>query len=292
MNGCFLDTSTFSYFDSKIFEALPIKWSFYKNTEISRLEERIINQDIIITNKVPIHLSKDHPCKLICVTATGINNISEETKKNREVRNVENYCTQSVSQYVFTIILNHFFNLNKSTSFDWRTSKNFCYHSNDLFELSSLRFGLIGHGSIGKNVKNIALSFNMEVLLGDSRKSDKLNLNELFSQCNVVSLHLPLTEHTKEFIKGDHLKLMPKNSILINSARGPLLDEDSIYHALKERPDLTLYLDVLKEEPPVKSLFLDHPQIKITPHIAWSAVEAQKRLLQKTVDNIKNYFSF
>jgi glycerate dehydrogenase len=181
----------------------------------------------------------------------------------------------------------------------WSTNTDFCYWDTELTELADKTFGIVGLGNIGRRVAQIALSFGMKVKALTSKAAgalpagiEKASLEELLSTSDVVSLHCPLTDSTRQMINGKTLRLMKPTAILINTGRGPLVDDQAVAKALEEGRFAAFCADVLTEEPPKA----DHPLLKqpnafITPHIAWATKEARSRLIQVATDNVRSFLS-
>lgn len=276
----------------------------YDVTEKKDLKNRIKDAEIIITNKVYLGAEemKFAPnLKLICVTATGYNNIDikEAKKRGIVVSNVRNYSTESVSQIVFAYIMEFF---NRVADYDkvakngeWSESKIFTVLKYPIRDMSGKTLGIIGYGTIGKRVKEIAEAFNMKILIGklknrEYKDNERVELKELLEKSDIVTIHCPLTEDTKGLIGKKEFKIMKKDAILINTARGAIVDEEALYKALKNKEIAGVAIDVMKKEPPEKEnkLFtLDN--IIISPHVAWASKESREKLLLGIIENIKKY---
>ena len=217
------------------------------------------------------------------------------------VTNIPAYSTSSVAQMVFAHILNitqrvgHYAEDNAKGR--WTESVDFCYWDTNLVELDGKKMGIVGFGNIGKATARIAQAFGMEVLVYTSKEQHelpegmkKVSLDVLFAECDVVSLHCPLTPDTKEMVNAERLKLMKPNAILINTGRGPLVNEQDLADALNEGRIGATGLDVLSVEPSVKNNpLLGAKNCFITPHIAWATKEARTRLMDIAVGNLKAY---
>jgi glycerate dehydrogenase len=179
----------------------------------------------------------------------------------------------------------------------WTNSVDFCYWDTNLVELDGKKMGIVGFGNIGQATARIALAFGMEVCVYTSKPQfalpsgvKKMELDELFAECDVVSLHCPLTPDTKEMVNAERLKLMKSNAILINTGRGPLINEQDLADALNKGQISAVGLDVLSIEPSVKeNPLLGAKNCFITPHIAWATKEARTRLMDIAVNNLKSY---
>ena len=280
----------------------------YDRTSPSELLERAEGAEVLITNKTLIS-DKDMDAlpelKYIGVLATGYNVVDVEAAKQKGivVTNIPAYSTRSVAQMVFAHILNitqrveHYACLNRQGK--WSDSADFSYWDTELIELDGKWMGLVGFGNIGQATARIALAFGMKVAVFTSKpQSDlpegviKMDLDQLFSTCDVVSLHCPLTPSTKEMVNAKRLNLMKPNAILINTGRGPLVNEQDLADALNEGRIMAAGIDVLSIEPAEPSNpLLSARNCFITPHIAWATKEARTRLMQIAVSNLKEFLN-
>lgn len=277
----------------------------YDRTSEPQLFERAKDAEIILTNKVPLTgeiLSKLPKLKYIGVLATGTNVIDIETaaKLGITVCNVPTYSTESVAQMVFAHILNHTQQValqdNLVKQGRWSACDDFTFRACDLFSLKNKSIGIIGFGETGKQVAKIAHAFGMQVLLY-SRTRPKvlpdgylwLDLDTLFKTADIISLHCPLTPATDKLINQKTLSLTKRGTLLINCGRGGLIDERALADALND-DHIFAGVDVLSTEPPAKTnLLLSARNISITPHAAWSTLEARNKLLEITIANITAY---
>jgi glycerate dehydrogenase len=241
--------------------------------------------------------------KLVCITATGFNNIDIDAAQQLGIAvcNVSGYAGQSVGQYVFSQLLNYFQQINHHNANTekglWSMSEAFCYHGNAIHELAGKTLGIIGYGNLGKTVSNIALAFDMKVLISERPKVNKIRtgrvaFDQLISQSDIISLHCPHTLETEHLINADILTQMKNSAVLINTARGALVDEKALLKALQNKQIACAILDVLQQEPPPKNhplLIKPLKNLKITSHIAWASIEAQQRLMQLLAENIQSY---
>lgn len=280
----------------------------YDRTSPSELLERAEGAEVLITNKTLIS-DKDMDAlpdlKYIGVLATGYNVVDVEAAKQKGivVTNIPAYSTRSVAQMVFAHILNitqhveHYACLNRQGK--WSDSADFSYWDTELIELDGKWMGIVGFGNIGQATARIALAFGMKVAVFTSKpQSDlpegiiKMDLDKLFSTCDVVSLHCPLTPSTKEMVNAKRLNLMKPNAIFINTGRGPLVNEQDLADALNEGRIMAAGIDVLSIEPADPSNpLLSARNCFITPHIAWATKEARTRLMQIAVSNLKEFLN-
>lgn len=311
MQAVFLDQQTFSSSISLTsIESLVSQLNCYAITSDEQVIERCKNADIIITNKVVLSESilKQLPqLKLVCIAATGMNNVDLSAAKSLgiSVNNVSGYSQASVSQYVFAQMLAYFNNTdhhNKNTEQEhWQNSPTFCYHGKGSQELAAKKIGIIGYGNLGKAVANIAQAFGMEVMIAERPNATQIRENRhsfshVLQQADVVSLHCPQTPETINIINKDTLALMKTSALLINTARGALVNSDDLLQALKKQQIAHAVLDVLEQEPPLPT----HPLINaltkkeinnlsLTAHIAWASIESQQRLIDLVAGNIQNF---
>jgi len=278
----------------------------YDRTSPSELMERSEGAEALITNKTLItaeNMEALPELKYIGVLATGYNVVDIEAAKARGivVTNIPAYSTSSVAQMVFAHILNitqrvgHYAEENSKGR--WTNNADFCYWDTDLVELDGKKMGIVGFGNIGQATARIAQAFGMEVLLYTSKEQSalpqgmrKVALDELFAESDVISLHCPLTPDTKEMVNAERLKLMKPGAILVNTGRGPLVNEQDLADALNEGRIAAAGLDVLSIEPAnADNPLLGAKNCFITPHIAWATKEARTRLMQIAVQNLKSY---
>ena len=299
-----LDALTFGATDLSAFDALG-EVEVYKTTSPDEVQTRIANCDVIVTNKVVInaeHMSATPSLKLICIAATGMNNVDLNAAKEKSisVKNVAGYSTDSVIQHTFSIL---FYLLGHSRYYDesvkdgtYSRSKVFTDVSQPFFEVSGKKWGIIGLGAIGRGVANIAKTFGAEVIYystsGVNRSEDfqRANLDELLKTCDIISIHAPLNEKTDNLLDYEQLLTCKDGTLVLNLGRGGIVNEDAIARIIDEK-DISFGLDVLTKEP----MRENHPflsvknsdNLYITPHIAWASVEARERLIASIVNNIK-----
>ena len=278
----------------------------YERTRPEETVARAADADIVLTNKVIIsrEVMAQLPClKYIGVLATGYNVVDIQAAHERGivVTNVPAYSTESVAQMVFAHLLNatnrtdHYATQNRELR--WTENQDFCYWDFPHMELAEKTFGIVGLGNIGQRVAEIALAFGMKVKAVTGKPAvalptgiGKADLEELLATSDVVSLHCPLTNRTRHMINPQTLQLMKPSAILINTGRGPLVDDQAVATALAEGRLSAFCADVLTEEPPkADNPLLKQPNAFITPHIAWATNEARTRLLQVAISNVKSF---
>lgn len=284
--------------------------TFYQTTSPDQTKERIKNTDIVITNKVVLNrelIEGAENLKLICVAATGMDNVDRDTAKKVgiPVKNVSGYSTNSVAQTTFAMILHL---VQKIPQYD-EFVKSGEYARHDIFtnmdtsysEIHGKQFGIIGLGNIGSKVAAIAEAFGAEVVYYSTsgRNLDQpyphKELEELLKTSDFVSIHAPLNENTKGLIGYKELKLMKKSAILINAGRGGIINEADLAKALDENEIGGAALDVFVKEPinadnPLLSIKNKH-KLVMTPHIAWASIEARTELIDGVKKNIEEFFA-
>ncbi len=276
----------------------------YDRTDSEDVFERSKDADILVTNKTVITgemLEKLTNLKFISTLSTGYNVI--DTKKARElgvpVSNIPAYSTDAVAQLVFALLLeltNHVAIHDKSVKDgEWTACEHFCYTKTPLCELSGKTFGIIGFGKIGSAVAKIALAFGMKVKAysPNTRTFDGVgtveftDMDDVIRSSDVISLHCPLTDKTNGLVNMDFLKKMKKNAFIINTSRGPVINESDLRKALDEGIIAGAGVDVLSTEPPkAENPLLTCEKCVITPHIAWASFEARTRLMGIFRDNV------
>ena len=278
----------------------------YDRTSPSELLERSEGAEVLITNKTLItanDMALLPVLKYIGVLATGYNvvDIDEAKARGIVVTNIPAYSTASVAQMVFAHILNITqrvgYYADENVRGRWTNNPDFCYWDTNLVELDGKKMGIVGYGNIGTATARIALAFGMEVLAYTSKDQKdlpqgvkKATLDELFAESDVISLHCPLTPDTKELVNANRLKAMKPNAILVNTGRGPLINEQDLADALNEGRIAGAGLDVLSVEPSVAgNPLLSAKNCFITPHIAWAAKEARTRLMDIAINNLRSY---
>ena len=280
----------------------------YDRTAPSETVARAAEADIVLTNKVILgkkEMEQLPHLKYIGVLATGYNvvDVAYAHERGIVVTNVPAYSTESVAQMVFA----HLLTVTNRTEYyamqnrqgRWTANADFCYWDFPHMELAGKTFGIVGLGNIGRRVAEIALAFGMKVRALTSKVADalptgveKASLEELLSTADVLSLHCPLTETTRHLINIETLRLMKSSAILINTGRGPLVDDQAVADALAAKKLAAFCADVLTEEPPkADNPLLGQPNAFITPHIAWASTEARQRLLQVAIGNVSAFVS-
>ena len=281
----------------------------YPRTSPEEVPERIADADVIVVNKVPVNeatISDARSLKLICVSATGTNNLDKDYLKHRgiEWRNAAGYSTESVAQHTFAML----FYLMEDLRYYDDYVKNGSYASSSLFthfgipfhELGSVTWGILGLGAIGRRVADIAGMFGAKVIYYSASGSPaqegyrQVDFDTLLAESDILSIHAPLNEYTENIMNADAFRKMKSDAILLNLGRGPIINEADLADALNSGEIRAAGLDVLSVEPMVKNspLFEVHDKTKlfITPHVAWAAVEARQKLMKIVAGQIKEYF--
>ena len=278
----------------------------YERTKPEETVARTTDAEIVLTNKVVFgrqELEQLPQLKYIGVLATGYNVVDIETAHKRGiiVTNVPAYSTESVAQMVFAHLLTvtnrteHYAQQNRNGR--WSNNPDFCYWDTNLTELAGKTIGIVGLGNIGQRVAQIALAFGMKVKALTSKSAEQLpngiekaDLNTLLATSDIVSLHCPLTETTRHLINAKTIQQMKSSAILINTGRGPLVNDTDVAEALSTNRLSAYCADVLTEEPPkADNPLLHQPNAYITPHIAWATREARIRLLHTAIENVKAF---
>lgn len=279
-----------------------------ENTNIELISERCVNAEIVIVNKFPVNemtLTCMPDVKYIVVAATGYNNIDIESvkKRNIQVSNVKGYSSESVTQHIFASILTL---LNKIEYYDhqvkngrWSASLDFCFYDHSILELSGKTMGIFGYGNIGSRVGKVAHAFGMKIIATVTNKNKEkpdyvtfVDEEAIFRDSDFLSLHCPLTDATSGIINKSNLLRMKNNAILINTARGKLIEERDLFYALDHGLIAGAILDVLTHEPPsITNPLLNHSRSLITPHIAWAGQQSRKKLIEGIASNISAYCS-
>lgn len=282
----------------------------YPRSTAAEVPERIQDADVIIANKVPIceeTIKEAKNLKLVCVTATGINNLDGDYLKKRGIAayNVAGYSTEAVAQHTFALL---FYVLEKLSYYDnyvksgeYARGSCFSHFSQSFCELSGKTWGIIGLGAIGRKVAEIASVFGCKVICysasGNKYESpyEQVEFDELLERSDILSVHAPLNAYTEKLMTLEAFRKMKKSAVFINVARGAIVDEQDLYTALTEGEITGAALDVLAQEPmdPENPLLKiqDSSRLIITPHIAWAAKETRFRVVDEVVKNIDGFLS-
>lgn len=279
----------------------------YQTTTPDETFDRVKDAEVIVTNKVVINgavMEAAPALKLICVAATGTNNIDHDAAACRgiAVKNVAGYSTDAVVQHTFSML---FYLMGQSRYYDeyvkrgdWQREKVFAHIGPSFSELRGKRWGIIGLGEIGRGVAKVASTFGANVCYystsgkNDNPEVEKTTLSRLIEECDVISIHAPLNAQTQNLISHSELLQMKDGAVLLNLGRGGIVDEEALSVIIDVKP-IFVGLDVLAQEPmktPHPLLAVKHPErLYITPHIAWTSREARERLIAATVENIRSF---
>ena len=304
MRGVFLDSATVDQRDldlDTLKASLP-DWSIRTATPASEVKRAIRNADIAVSNKVLLDretLQSANTLKLICVAATGTNNIdlTAAAEFGITVCNARGYATTSVVEHVFSLILALTRRLHDHRTAvsegKWHNAESFCLLGYPVRELAGQTLGIIGYGELGSAVATIGKAFGMNILIaqrpGGAIQTGRTPLPQLLSQSGIISLHCPLTDTTHNLIDHSEFALMNRNTLLINTARGGIVNETALKQALQSGQIAGAAIDVLSEEPPRHgNPLLDEPipNLIVTPHVAWASINARQSLINELTENI------
>ena len=308
MKLVFLDTKTIGEdIDLSAYDALGevVKYGF---STLEEIPERVKDADVLIVNKIAINeqtIGNAKNLKLVCVTATGTNNLDKEYLKKRGIawRNVAGYSTESVTQHTFALL---FYLLEKIRYYDdyvkdekYINDTVFTHFAEHFNEVNGKTWGIIGLGTIGRRVADIAKAFRARVIYYSASGSpaqegyEQVDFETLLTTSDIVSVHAPLNEYTKDLMDREAFAKMKKTAIFLNLGRGPIVVEQDLYEALETGEIAAAGLDVLCEEPMSETNPLakikDSKKLIITPHIAWASVEARNRLMQIIAGQIREF---
>ena len=308
MKLVFLDTKTIGEdIDLSAYDALGevVKYGF---STLEEIPERVKDADVLIVNKIAINeqtIGTAKNLKLVCVTATGTNNLDKEYLKKRGIawRNVAGYSTESVTQHTFALL---FYLLEKLRYYDdyvkdekYINDTVFTHFAEHFNEVNGKTWGIIGLGTIGRRVADIAKAFGAHVIYYSASGSpaqegyEQVDFETLLATSDIVSVHAPLNENTKDLMDREAFEKMKKTAIFLNLGRGPIVVEQDLYEALETGEIAAAGLDVLCEEPMSETNPLakikDSKKLIITPHIAWASVEARNRLMQIIIEQIREF---
>ena len=286
--------------------AIDHHWEEYPATSSEQTVERLKNATIAITNKVQLQrvvLEQLPKLKMVAVAATGLNNVDIDCCRERGivVSNIRDYSVNTVPEHVFMLMLALRRNLLAFRSDlqdgEWQRADQFCLFTHSVSDLHGSTLGIVGHGAIGKAVGKIALAFGMKVLIAEHKNAVEIRpgytpFETVLQQSDVISLHLALNNQTRNLIGAAEFSIMKAGVLLINTARGGLVDEDALRQALLAGRISGAGFDVLEKEPPREGhplLDLNFPNFIMTPHIAWSSKQAMQILADQLIANIEAF---
>lgn len=301
----FLDTDTVKpdELDMSELENAVASLTLYGNTSGNQLMAHTEGAECVITNKVKLdrHFFEHRPeMRLVCIVATGTNNVDLAAAEEHGVAvvNCRGYSTGSVAQHTLMLIL---MLLRSGPSYhrqvergDWSRSELFCLLNDSIRETGGLTLGIVGYGDIGREVQRLGEAFGMRVLIseriGSEAREGRVAFEQVVQQSDVLTLHCPLTEQTRALMNADRLSAMKPGALLINTARGELIDEPALVRSLQDGTLGGAGLDVLSEEPPPADnplLATTLPNLIVTPHTAWASLRARQEAVKQTADNIR-----
>jgi glycerate dehydrogenase len=308
MPAVFLDYATVSFdgdLDPRSLHAALPGLEIRDHTAPHEIAARVAGREVVLVNKLRITreiIEASPSLRLIALAATGTNNVDLVAASERGIAvcNLRDYCTASVVQHVFGVLL---LLTQKLREYDalvrsgaWQRGEQFCLLDYPIRELVGRRLGIVGFGTLGRGVARAATAFGMEVLVanrpGGSPMPGRLDLDELLAAVDVLSLHCPLTPATQGMIGPSQLARMKRDAVLINTARGALVDAEALADALRGGRLGGAAIDVLSQEPPVDGSPLlagDIPNLIVTPHIAWAAREARQRCIDEMAANVADF---
>lgn len=307
MKAVFLDYATMGAgLDLTELESLVSELTLFDDSRGDEIASRIADVDIVFTNKVRLtreRLEQSPRLKFIALTATGTDNIDTEYARQRGVvvANIRDYCTQSVVEHVFGTLLTLTHSLNRYHNAvragEWQQSTEFCMLNFPVRELSAMTFGIVGYGSLGQGVARIARELGATVLISarpgsDEIPDDRVAFDEVLARSDIVSLHCPLTDATRNLFGPGQFRAMKNDAILINTARGGLIDSQALVDALTTGDIAAAAIDVLPNEPPIDGdPLLDYKgsNLILTPHIAWATDKARQNAIDELAANTKAF---
>lgn len=278
------------------------RWDRYPATDDEQGKARLENATIAVMNKFRLDaqlLASLPNLQLVLLAATGTDNVDLDACRERGiiVCNVTNYCTPSVAQHVFTLVLALSTSLpdymQETAGGDWADATHFSTLSFPIIELEGKTLGLVGYGTLARGVEKLARAFGMHIMLGQrsgiAPQDGRVSLDQLLAESDVVSLHCPLVPETRHLIDAVALEKMKSSAFLINTSRGGVVDNAALADALRQGKIAGAGIDVLEQEPPPSNhplLQADVPNIIVTPHIAWASIEARQRVVDMMADNL------
>jgi glycerate dehydrogenase len=282
------------------------EWIEYPESAPEQVPERIRDASIIISNKLSLgepQLSAAPDVRLIAIAATGSDCVDLDYCRARGITvcNVRGYAANSVAEHVLMLILALRRNLlayrHDVREGKWQHSKQFCLLTHPLHDIKGSTIGIVGYGAIGKSMARLAEGVGMKVIISEHKnvqevRAGRIGFAEMLQQSDIITLHCPLTGDTRDMFGRSEFEMMKRNALLINTARGALLQDDALIDALKNRLIAGAAVDCLREEPPANGnqlLDLDLPNLIVTPHVAWASDEAVQALADQVIDNIESF---
>ena len=307
MKAVFLDFGTMGAgLDLRGLESLVSELVIHDDSPDDTVADRIADAEIVFTNKIRLTrtlLELAPKLKFIALTATGTDNIDTNCAKEHGigVANIRHYCTQSVVEHVFGVLLSLTHSLGRYhqsvRAGNWQRSTDFCMLHYPVKELSAMTLGIVGYGALGQGVARIAREFGMKVLVSarpgaKTVSDDRIGFDQLLAEADVISLHCPLDDDTRNLFGAREFEAMKRTAILINTARGALVDSQALADALANGTIAAAAVDVLPKEPPVDGdplLDYDGDNLVVTPHIAWATDEARQNAIDELAANTRAF---
>jgi len=304
MKAAFLDYGTLGPgIDTASLDEL-VEVEYYEYSPPNEISGRLRDVEIGIVNKARVDaatMAANPSLKFVVLAATGSDNVDLQTARQRSiaVANIRDYCTPAVVQHVFALILALTRQLKDYQTVvnagAWQRSNTFALFDFPIRELTGKALGIVGYGSLGRGVADVGRAFGMEILIAarpGAQAEDRIALDALLEQADVLSLHCPLTDANRHMIGKSELASMKPDALLINTARGALVDSAALVDALRSGGIGGAGIDVLATEPPTDEeplLAADIPNLILTPHIAWTAAESRQRTLDQVAENVKDF---
>lgn len=308
MKAIFLDFATVGSDELNVdsLREVTSELDVYDNTAPAEVAERIAGYEFVYLNKVRMTadiIAGAEALRFIGLTATGVDNVDLVAARKHDVAvsNIRAYCTSSVVEHVFAVLLQLSHNIGRYSQSvragDWQRSVDFCMLGFPIREIAAMSIGIVGYGELGKGVAKVAEAFGMKVVVsrrpGDEGGADgRMDFRKVLQTCDVISLHCPLTDATQGLIGEQELALMKSDAFLINTARGGLVDSAALVGALQEGRIGGAAIDVLSKEPPVDGdplLDYEGDNLIVTPHIAWASVEARQNAIDEVAANVRAF---
>lgn len=319
MKGVFLDRATLlssarrhesaggaTEIDFSALDTIVTEWHWYEHSDVDDIAGRLQDAAVVVTNKVVLdrqtlqEAAMRGTLRLVCIAATGTNNVDINAARELGIAvcNVSGYATASVSEHVFALMLalaRHLPEYQRAVAAGcWQQSRQFCLLDYPLVELRDRTLGIVGYGELGQSVARLAEAFGMHVIVaewpGISEPCRQVPFSRLVQEADIITLHCPLTAATEHLIGAEQFAAMQAHALLINTARGAVVDEQALADALRSGRIAGAAIDVLSSEPPDS----DHPLLQagipnliITPHIAWASSAARQRLVDEIAENIR-----
>lgn len=306
MRAVFLDLVTLDDLDLSELKDCFDELVIYPTTAPEQVSERIKGFDVVITNKVvldAVRITEADSLKLICVVATGYNNVDVEAARERNIPvcNAQGYGINAVAQHTISLMLalhTRLLEYDRAVQAGkWNQAQQFCLLDFPIVEMRGCTLGIVGYGALGQEVARLAECFGMKVLVAARPGSEEIPqgrvaFEQLIEQADVVSLHCPLTEATRNLVGDKELAAMKPGAFLINAARGGVVNEEALAQALRDGRIAGAATDVLTEEPPRNGnalLSADIPNLIVTPHCAWGSVQARETIVRQAVENVQAF---